>query len=101
MVNLGLSVRIEARPGHEEEVPAAITAALVDVEEEPGTAAWMALRLGPTTFTVVDAFPDEEARRRHPETGFARLARLQELFAHPPTIEYTDVLAAKIPGTAC
>ncbi|MFE2323773.1 putative quinol monooxygenase [Streptomyces sp. NPDC059385] len=99
MVNVGLFVRIEARPGHEKEVQAAITAALTDVEQEPGTTVWLALRLGPTTFAVVDAFPDQEARQEHLEAGRARLARLPELLAQPPTIEYTDILAAKIPGT--
>ncbi|MFF8599922.1 putative quinol monooxygenase [Streptomyces sp. NPDC015232] len=101
MVSVGLFVRIEARPGREEEVQAAITAALKDVEQEPGTTVWLALRLGPTTFAVVDAFPDQEARQEHLEAGRALLARLPELLAQPPTIEYTDVLAAKISGSTC
>ncbi len=75
-----------------------MTAALADVEKEPGTVVWLALRLGPTTFAVVDAFPDQEARQEHLEAGRARLAGLSELLVGPPTIEYTNVLAAKVPG---
>jgi quinol monooxygenase YgiN len=97
MVNVGLFVRIEAKPGHEADVEAQLKAALADVEQEPATTVWLALRLGPSTFAVVDAFPDEAGRQAHLEAGKARLSELSEHFAQPPTIEYTDVIAAKIP----
>jgi hypothetical protein len=45
------------------------------------------------------AFPGPEARQEHLEAGRARLARIPEPLAQPPTIEFTDILAAKIPGT--
>jgi quinol monooxygenase YgiN len=98
MVTLGFFVRIEARPGKEAEVEARLKAALDDVRQEPGTTVWLAIRLGPTTFAVVDAFPDEAGRQAHLEAGRARLmAGAADLFAEPPTIERTDIIAAKIP----
>ncbi|MEZ0073427.1 putative quinol monooxygenase [Planotetraspora sp. GP83] len=98
MVQVGLFVRIEAKPGHEAEVEAQLKAALAEVEEEPDTTVWLALRLGPSTFAVVDAFPDETGRQAHLEAGRARLAQEPGHFAQPPTIEYTDVIAAKLPS---
>jgi quinol monooxygenase YgiN len=98
MVTLGFFVRIEARPGKEAQVEARLKAALDDVRQEPGTTVWLAIRLGPTTFAVVDAFPDESSRQAHLEAGRARLTEgAADLFAEPPTIERTDIIAAKIP----
>ena len=66
--------------------------------EEPATTVWLALRLGPSTFAVVDAFPDEAGRQAHLEAGRARLLDgASELFAEPPSIGYTEIIAAKIP----
>ncbi|MEU6510156.1 antibiotic biosynthesis monooxygenase [Streptomyces sp. NPDC046942] len=103
MVNIGFFVRIEAKPGHQAAVEAQLKSALPQVEAEPGTVVWMALRLGPTTYAVVDAFPDEAARQDHLEAGRARLAAHPEHFAVPPVIETTDVIAAKVPtaGIGC
>ncbi|MFI2207482.1 putative quinol monooxygenase [Streptomyces sp. NPDC020192] len=98
MVNIGFFVRIEAKPGHQAAVEAQLKLALPQVEAEPGTVVWMALRLGPTTYAVVDAFPDEAARQAHLEAGRARLAADPEHFAEPPVIEATDVIAAKVPA---
>ncbi|WEP00466.1 antibiotic biosynthesis monooxygenase [Streptomyces sp. FXJ1.172] len=100
MVDVGLFVRVEAKPGHEAAVEALLRAALPDVEAESGTIVWMALRLGPTTYAVVDAFPGEADRQAHLEAGRARLAEALEHFAQPPTLERTDVIAAKIPWPA-
>ncbi|MGW7529006.1 putative quinol monooxygenase [Streptomyces sp. NPDC054783] len=97
MVNVGLFVRIEAKPGHEAAVEAHLKAALPDVEAESGTIVWLALRLGPTTYAVVDAFPGETDRQAHLEAGRTRLTEALEHFAQPPTLERTDVIAAKVP----
>jgi quinol monooxygenase YgiN len=72
---VGFFIRIEAKPGREAEVEAKLKAALAGVEQEPATTVWLALRLGPSTFAVVDAFPDEAGRQAHLEAGRARLAR--------------------------
>ena len=101
MVKVGFFVRIEAKPGKEAEVQARLRSALAAVEQEPDTTVWLALRLGPTTFAVVDAFPHEAGRQAHLEAGRKRLMdRAPELFAEPPSIAHTEVIAAKIPSRA-
>ncbi|MBO2458168.1 putative quinol monooxygenase [Actinomadura violacea] len=100
MITVGFFVRIEAKPGHEAAVEAQLRGALPTVDAEDDTIVWMALRLGPTTYAVVDAFPHEEGRLRHLEAGRARLAANPEHFAKPPELVRTDVIAAKIPPIA-
>ncbi|MFM0225784.1 putative quinol monooxygenase [Paraburkholderia dipogonis] len=100
MVKLALYVRLEAKPGKEKEVEAFLLSGLPLVEEEPGTVAWFGLKLGPSTFGIFDAFPDEGGRDAHlnGKVAAALMAKAGELFASPPTIEKVDVLAAKLPG---
>jgi quinol monooxygenase YgiN len=98
MVKVGLFVRVEAKPGREAEVEDALKATLAQVEQEPATTVWLAVRLGPSTFAVVDAFAGDAGRQAHLEAGRAGLSRIAGLFAQPPTIEYTDIVAAKIPS---
>jgi quinol monooxygenase YgiN len=100
MVKLALYVRLEAKPGKEKEVEAFLLGGLPLVEEEPGTVAWFGLKLGPSTFGIFDAFPDESGRDAHlnGKVAAALMAKAGELFASPPTIEKVDVLAAKLPG---
>ena len=97
---VGPLVRIEARPGREAEVEARLKAGLAAVLEEPDTRAWLAIRLGPTSFAVVDAFPHEAGRQFHLEAGKARVTddTAMELFAEPPSFTYTDIVAAKLPS---
>jgi quinol monooxygenase YgiN len=70
------------------------------VNEEPATTAWFGLRLGPSTFGIFDAFPDEKGRQAHlsGEVAAALMAKAGELLAQPPSIEKVDVLAARLPG---
>ena len=69
------------------------------VEAERGTEAWFALRLGPSTFAIFDAFPDDSGLRAHLAGDVARelLARAPELFTEPPDADRADVIAAKLP----
>ncbi|EIF33742.1 hypothetical protein BCh11DRAFT_01524 [Burkholderia sp. Ch1-1] len=100
MVKLALYVRLEARPGKEQEVEAFLLGGLPLVEDEPGTVAWFGLKLGPSTFGIFDAFADEGGRDAHlnGKVAAALMAKAGELFASPPSIEKIDVLAAKLPG---
>ncbi|WP_367253262.1 putative quinol monooxygenase [Pseudomonas sp. stari2] len=100
MVKVALFVRLEAKPGKEKEVESFLLGGLSIVEEEPATTAWFAIRLGPSTFGIFDAFPDEAGRQAHlsGKVAAALMARATELFAEPPAIEKIDVLAAKLPG---
>jgi quinol monooxygenase YgiN len=99
MVTVALFVRLEAKPEKEKEVEEFLRGGLPIVQEEPATTAWFGIRLGPRTFGIFDAFPDEAGRQAHlsGRVAAALMARASELFAQPPTIEKVDVLAAKLP----
>lgn len=99
MVKTALIVRLEAKPGKEKEVESFLKGGLPLVEEEPATVAWFGIRLGPTTFGIFDAFPDEAGRQAHltGKVAAALKEKASELFSQPPTIERVDVLAAKLP----
>ncbi len=99
MVKVALFVRLEAKPGKEAEVESFLLGGLPIVQEEPATTAWFGIRLGPSTFGIFDAFPDEKGRQAHlsGKVAAALMAKAPELFAKPPVIEKVDVLAAKLP----
>jgi quinol monooxygenase YgiN len=99
MVTKGLIVRLEAKPGTEEELASFLRDALPLVQAEGETIAWLALRAGTTSFAIVDVFPDDAGRQAHLDGAVARalLGRADELLAEPPGIEPVDVLAAKLP----
>jgi quinol monooxygenase YgiN len=100
MVTVALWVRLEARQGKEAEVDKFLKGGLALVEQEPATTAWFAIRMGPTTFGIFDAFPDEAGRQAHlnGRVAEALMAKAGELLAQPPSIEKVEVLAAKLPG---
>ena len=99
MVSKALYVRLEAKPGKEAEVETFLRGGLAVVQQEPATTAWFALRLGPSTFGIFDAFPDDAGREAHlsGRVAAALMAKASELLAKPPAIEKVDVLAAKLP----
>lgn len=100
MVKVALFVRLEAKPGKEKEVENFLMSGLPIVQAEPSTTVWFGLRLGPSTFGIFDAFPDEAGREAHlsGRVAAALMAKAGELLARPPSIEKVDVLAAKLPG---
>jgi quinol monooxygenase YgiN len=100
MVNVGLFVRLEAKPGKESEVEAFLKSALPLAEAEPATTVWFGIRLGPSTFGVFDAFPDNAGRQAHltGQIAAALMARAADLLSAPPVIENIDILASKLPG---
>jgi quinol monooxygenase YgiN len=100
MVKVALFVRLEAKPGKEKEVESFLLSGLPIVQAEPATTAWFGIRLGPSTFGIFDAFPDEAGRQAHlsGQVAAALMAKAGELLAKPPSIEKVDVLAAKLPG---
>jgi quinol monooxygenase YgiN len=87
MATTALLVRLEAKPGKESAVEEFLLSALPLVEQEPGTKPWFAIRFGPCTFGVIDAFPDDAARKTHLDgpVGKALAEKADELFASPPT----------------
>ena len=100
MVTVGLLVRLVAKPGKEAEVASFLEGGLALVQQEPATTAWFAVRLGPSEFGIVDAFPDDAGRQAHlgGQVAAALMAQAPELLERPPVIEPVDVLAAKLPG---
>jgi quinol monooxygenase YgiN len=99
MVTVALFVRLTAKPGKEGAVGAFLRSGLMLAQAEPATTAWFALRLGPRTFGIFDAFPDESGRQAHLDGPIAAalMANAADLLAEPPAIERVDVLAAKLP----
>jgi quinol monooxygenase YgiN len=95
---VGLLVTVEAEPGKEDEVAKLLAGALPIVENEPATVAWFAIRLGPSTFGVFDAFPDDDGRQAHLDGQVpAALSDNAHLFASAPEIRTVDILADKLP----
>jgi quinol monooxygenase YgiN len=99
MVKTALYVRLEAKPGKEAEVEKFLKDGLAVVQEEPATVAWFAIRMGPSTFGIFDAFPDELGRQAHlnGKVAAALMAKASDLLAQSPKIEKIEVLAAKLP----
>jgi quinol monooxygenase YgiN len=97
MVTVGWLIRLEAKPGQEADVERSLKAGLARIREEPEPIAWIAIRLGPSTFGIFEAYSDEEARQTLLAVGSALLAKKASLFARPPLIEKVDILAAKLP----
>src|SRR5215831_21340321 len=98
MVEVALLVRLEAKPGKEAEVESFLKEGLPIVQGEPATIAWFGIRIGPSTFGIFDAFPDEAGRQAHlsGRVATALMAKAPDLLAEPPVIQNIDVLAAKL-----
>ena len=100
MVTVGLLVRLEAKKGKESDVENFLRSGLPIAQDEPATTAWFAIRLGPSTFGIFDAFPSEAGRQAHlsGRVAAALMAHAPELLSQPPAIEKADVVAVKLPG---
>jgi quinol monooxygenase YgiN len=98
MVKLALFVRLEAKPDKANALRKFLEDGLEAANAEPETPLWFALRFGPTTFGIFDAFTGEDGRDAHLTGSIAAAltARADELLAEPPQIEKVDVLAAKV-----
>lgn len=98
MVHVALFAKLVAKPGKEAEVADFLKSALPLANAEPATTVWFALRLGPSTFGIFDAFPDEAGRQAHLSGPIAAalMAKAGDLLAEPPSIEKVEVLAAKL-----
>ena len=99
MVTVGLLVRLEAKKGKEAEVEEFLRGGLQLVLDEPATTVWFALRFGPSSFGIFDAFPDEAGRRAHlsGRVAAALMAKASDLLSAPPSIEQVDTFVSKLP----
>lgn len=100
MLKVALFARLEAKIGKENEVAKFLEKGLELANQEAGTPLWFALKLGPRTFAVFDAFADEAGRQGHLNGPIAKalMANAPELLAAPPAIEPLEVLGAKLPS---
>src|SRR5580765_4671636 len=99
MLALGLFVRLEAKPGKEKDVAAFLKQGLQLANREASTPLLFAVRRGPSTFGVFDAFADESGKQTHLNGPIAKalLAKAPELLAKAPVIEPIEVLGSKQP----
>jgi len=99
MPKLALFARLECKPGKENEVAKFLETGLALANQEATTPIWFALRLGPATFGVFDAFEDESGRQAHLNGPIAKalMAKAPDLLSKPPVIEPIEVLGAKLP----
>jgi quinol monooxygenase YgiN len=97
MLTRSLFVRLEAKPGKEEEVASFLNQGLQLANAETTTPVWFALRLGKGTFAIFDAFRDDAGREAHLNGPIANalMAQAPNLLATPPAIERWEVLGAK------
>ena len=102
MARVALFVRLEAKADKVSEVAEFLRSALPLANQEATTPVWFALRIGPSTFAIFDAFPDDAGRKAHlgGPIAAALMQRADELLAEPPRIEELDVLAVKLPGSS-
>lgn len=100
MVKVALLVRLQAKPGREADVESFLEKGLALANQESTTPVWFALRFGPSTFGIFDAFADEAGRSAHLSGPIAAalVANAPDLLAEPPQIERVDVLGAKLPA---
>jgi quinol monooxygenase YgiN len=100
MVQVSLFVRLDAKPGKEAALAAFLDQGLQLANQEATTPVWFALRLGPSTFAIFDAFEDEKGRQAHLNGPIAQalMAKAPELLASAPVIQQADVLGAKLPA---
>ncbi len=100
MVKVALLVRLQAKPGREADVESFLEKGLALANQESTTPVWFALRFGPSTFGIFDAFADEAGRSAHLSGPIAAalMANAPDLLAEPLQIERLDVLGAKLPA---
>jgi quinol monooxygenase YgiN len=97
-VHKALLARLEAKPGKEAAVKDLLVSAVALANQEARTRVWFALKLGPSTFGVFDAFADEDGRQAHLNGPIAQalMANAPALLSKAPQIDPVDVLGAKL-----
>lgn len=100
MVKVALLARLEAKPGKEAAVQDFLAGALPLANAESKTVCWFALKMGPSTFGVFDAFADDTGRDAHLSGPIAAalMANADALLSTPPVIEKVELLAVKMPA---
>jgi quinol monooxygenase YgiN len=97
METLALLVRLEAKPGKENDVESFLKSGLALVLEEPLTESRYALKFGPSTFGIFDTFAGEDGRDAHlaGKVAEALMANASALLSTDPVIEKVELIAIK------
>lgn len=100
MVTHGLLARIKAQSSRIAETEQFLQSALPQVQAEPATSAWFALRFGRGDYGIFDAFATEEGRLAHLQGQVATslVAQTPQLFEKKPEIDTVEILASKMPA---
>ena len=98
MLKVGLFVRLEAKPGKEEQVASFLEQGLELANAERTTPVWFAVRFGDRSFGIFDSFADEGGRNTHLTGPIAKalMEQAPTLLASAPAIERVDVIGAKV-----
>lgn len=98
MLKVGLLVRLEAKPGKEEQVATFLEQGLELANAERTTPVWFAVRSGDRSFAIFDSFADEGGRNTHLTGPIAKalMEQAPTLLASAPAIERVDVIGAKV-----
>ena len=95
-----LYVPIETKLGQGRDFGEFLVGAKAFVDEEAGTLAWYALRLGPNHFAIVDFFADDAGRDAHLQ-GYVASGLKEQVGRYldaMPEIRHAEVLASKQSG---
>jgi quinol monooxygenase YgiN len=97
MEKFAILARVEAKPGKEQEVFDFLKSALPLAQDEPETARWYALQLGPSTFGIFDTFESTGGREAHlgGKIAAALMANAADLLSKDPVIEMVELIAVK------
>ena len=89
---------LEAKEGKEKEVEEFLKSGLEIVMDELDTIAWFPVKMGPPTYGIFNAFPDDKGREAHlaGRVAEALMAKAPDLLSASPDIKKLDVLAAKL-----
>jgi quinol monooxygenase YgiN len=100
MVTVGILIRLQAKPGREQDLVGFLEGVMPLIRDEPATEAFFSFRLGPAEFGIFNAFETDAGRKAHVNglASGALFGRAEELLATAPSVEMIDVLAAKVPA---
>jgi len=99
MLSHGLLARLKAKSSHIAATEQFLKTALPQVQAEPATPVWFALRFGRGEYGIFDAFASEQGRQEHlqGQVGTSLVSQAPQLLDGSPEIERVDVLASKMP----
>jgi quinol monooxygenase YgiN len=97
MVRRALLVKLQAKPGKEDELARFLESALPLAMEEKGAIHWFALKFDDRTYGIFDTFGNDADRDTHlaGPIAAALMKKADELLSSSPSIEKVELLAAK------